>query len=99
MVGIVNQYYQQNVEEESDYYDRFITHLKFLGQRLFGGKIGDKEEKEDELCDMICAKYHEDYLCAQQIKEFIEDTFQKKIPKNEIMYLTIHLKRITMSLD
>ena len=42
VVNIVSEYLNIELQEESLHYARFITHLKFLGQRIFTGQmLGD----------------------------------------------------------
>ena len=38
ILDIIKSYYKIELNEESLYYDRLITHLKFFGQRLFNNK-------------------------------------------------------------
>ena len=40
-----------------------------------------------------CA-YH--YKCAQHIAEYVRNTWHRDLSDEEMMYLTIHLKRINM---
>ena len=44
VVNIVSEYLNIELQEESLHYARFITHLKFLGQRIFTGQmLGDDD--------------------------------------------------------
>lgn len=93
ILDIITSYYHIELNQESLYYDRLITHLKFFGQRLFNNK---KVESEDDLfLEMVKTQYSKDYECALLIKQYIEQTYHKQIGEEEMAFLTIHLRRIT----
>ncbi|WP_235828988.1 BglG family transcription antiterminator LicT [Anaerosacchariphilus polymeriproducens] len=94
---IVKEYYNIEWDEESLHCVRFVTHLKFFGQRLFQNKI----TKDDDIGfqNMVKKRYPKDYGCALKIKEYIEGTFKRKITEEEMVFLTVHLRRITSNSD
>ncbi|MFR6163901.1 MAG: PRD domain-containing protein [Mediterraneibacter gnavus] len=57
-------------ENESVYYYRFVTHLKFLAQRLVTKTTYDEEESE--LFTMVRDKYDQSYQCGERIAKFIQ---------------------------
>lgn len=87
--------YEFNVEfnEESVYYYRFITHLKFFAQRLIEKKVYNDGD-DDELLNIVKVKYKNSYACANKIGEFILDKYDYLISDEEKMYLTVHIERI-----
>lgn len=94
ILEIVTQYYQMEFDEESLHYSRFITHLKFFGQRLFMNKETHSEDKVFQ--EMIKKQYPHDYECAKLIQNHILEMYQKTITEEEMMFLTVHLRRISM---
>lgn len=93
ILEIVRNYYEVELDEESFHYARFITHLKYFGQRLFQNKsVSDVDE---QLQKMIQNNYKKDYQCAEQVKAYIYEKYQWELTGEEVMFLTIHLKRIT----
>ncbi|MFA9378176.1 MAG: BglG family transcription antiterminator LicT [Lachnotalea sp.] len=92
---IIKYYYKIEIDEESINYERFITHLKFFAQRIITNRanLGDDEV----FYNMIKNQYKNDYKCAQKIKGYIETEFKMRVPDEELIYLTVHLKRITSS--
>ena len=46
---------------------------------------------------MIARSCKQHYRCAQCIGEHIRNTYQKDVSSEELIYLTIHLKRIDLS--
>lgn len=94
ILEIVTEYYHMEFDEDSLHYSRFITHLKFFGQRLFK----NKETTSDDVVfqEMIKKQYPKDYECAKLIQEHISKTYNRRITEEEMMFLTVHLRRISM---
>lgn len=92
-LDIIKAFYQIELDEDSLYYDRLVTHLKFFGQRLFSNKEARKEDVV--FCEMVKVQYPKDYKCANLIREYIEETYDKRIGEEELVFLTVHLRRIT----
>ena len=88
----VRNYYRITLDEKSLDYGRFITHLKFLGQRIAcKGTVTDGDEM---LNAMICERYPRDYTCAKRIAAYLEKQFKCKLSEDERAFLTVHLHRI-----
>jgi beta-glucoside operon transcriptional antiterminator len=92
IIKIVKVYYQVELDEESYYYERFITHLKFFSQRLFSNCI----TKDDDVVfqEIIKNQYAKDYTCAVKIRNYIEIMYKKKISEEELIFLTVHLRKV-----
>ena len=82
-------------DEESLHYERFITHLKFLVQRLYRHEL--LKDEEIEFARMMENKYPKEYECSNHIAEYIEKEYGSKIASEEIMFLAIHIKRVCMA--
>ena len=93
VLNIIKDYYKIDFDEESLYYDRLVTHLKFFGQRLFNNE-GPRNEDLIFL-DMVKRQYPNDYRCAELIRQYIEATYKKSVGEEEMAFLTVHMKRIT----
>ncbi|MGM0217391.1 BglG family transcription antiterminator LicT [Enterococcus sp. AZ126] len=94
IINIVKYHYKTDLDEYTLNYERFITHLKFFVQRLFSGIELDKDKDEGFLF-MLKEKYQEEYLCALKIREYIGKEFGRELQEDEMIYLTIHIRRIT----
>lgn len=93
ILKIVRDYYQIPLDESSLNYARFITHLKYFGQRLFQNKsIGDDDVTFQEL---IKNRYPKDYECACILRNYVNEKYKHRISDDEIVFLTVHLRRIT----
>ncbi|MDU5109940.1 MAG: PRD domain-containing protein [Clostridium sp.] len=93
IINIVKYNLGITFDEESVYFYRFITHIKFFAQRLIAGKTYD-DENDDNLLDMIKVKYQDSYKCVNKISEFIYKKYDYIISNEEKLYLTIHIARI-----
>ena len=45
---------------------------------------------------MIKNQYREEYLCVLKIYEYIKKEYDILLTNDEIMYLTIHIRRVVM---
>ena len=74
------------------YYSRFVTHLKFLAQRLFLGQMLNNQE--EEFIDMVTRLYPAEYACSKKIGDYIKEHYGQTITNEELAYLTVHIRRI-----
>ncbi|MBW6411607.1 BglG family transcription antiterminator LicT [Clostridium weizhouense] len=93
ILNIVKYCLNITFDEESVYFYRFITHIKFFAQRLITKKTFD-DENDDSLLSIIKEKYKESYKCVNKITEFIYKKYNYIISNEEKLYLTIHIARI-----
>ena len=93
ILSIVRRYYEIELNQDSLDYERFLTHLKFFGQRLYKNKSAKKEDPVFH--DMIKERYFTDYHCAEVIRDYIQDTFHHEVSADEMVFLTVHLRRIS----
>lgn len=93
IVNIVKYYFSMDFNEDSVYYYRFITHLKFFAQRLTSGKTY-RDDGDDGLLEVIRVKYKNAYNCVQTITRFIVQKYEYVLSNEEVLYLTIHIARI-----
>ena len=83
------------LDEKSLHYERFVTHIKFLLQRIYRKELLPNEE--EELARMMQEKYPKEYACSRKIAAYIEDTADCRLSGEEVMYLAIHIRRVTMA--
>ncbi|MFJ9288455.1 BglG family transcription antiterminator LicT [Bacillus halotolerans] len=92
ILSIVKYHFNIEFDEESLHYYRFVTHLKFFAQRLFNGTY--LESQDDFLLETVKEKYHRAYDCTKKIKAYMEQEYEHKFTRDELLYLTIHIERI-----
>ena len=93
IIHIIKYTCRVSFDEESVYYYRFITHLKFL-QRGFTAHTTCHEEGNDKLLEVVREQYQESYQCVRKITDFIVRNYDYCLSGEEQLYLTIHIERI-----
>ncbi len=93
ILTIVKYHFQMELDEYSLHYERFITHLKFFVQRVFSGTEIDDEEKSFIL--MLKEQYPNEYRCALKVRDYMRKEFAQDLSEDELIYLTIHIRRVT----
>ncbi|SCP97276.1 BglG family transcription antiterminator LicT [Anaerobium acetethylicum] len=95
VLGIVREHFKAEIDERTLHYERFITHLKFLAQRVVKSELLDN--KETEFRSMIEKLYPEEYKCSEEIAQYIGEHFQHQITGEELAYLTVHIRRVVLA--
>ncbi|MDN6070477.1 MAG: PRD domain-containing protein [Lactococcus plantarum] len=93
ILTIVRYHFNIELNESTIHYERFVTHLKFFIQRMLSGRHLD--EDDDDFLMMLKTKYKAEYLCTLKISDYFQNNYQLTLTTDEIMYLTIHIRRIT----
>lgn len=94
-IEIAEFYYHKSFRKTVSY-ERFQLHLKYLAQRLMQNtELPITLSKDSAFVNIIRKTCREDYKCAKCIEEYIVKTFQKDINEDEIITLTIHLKKMS----
>lgn len=92
VLEVVKEYFKVELDEQSLHYDRFITHLRFLAQRVFTEERMEFDNLEfQEMIDRICP---EEYACSQQVKALIQREYGHEVTEEEMAYLALHICRI-----
>lgn len=91
--NIVKYKFNITFDEDSAYYYRFITHLKFFAQRLVKNNTYE-DSGDDDLLDVIKVKYKNSYDCVNKVAQFIQSKYDYTLSNEEKLYLTIHIERV-----
>lgn len=94
MANIVRYHFQIDLDEYSLHYERFITHLKFLAGRVLAGV--ELHDDNAAFLQVLKEQYREAYLCSLKIRDYIKKEYDKDLTQDELVYLTVHINRITM---
>ena len=92
VLEVVREYFSIELDEQSLSYERFITHLRFLAQRVFTGEHMNLDNLEFQ--EVIDRLYPEEYACSQKIQALIKLQNRLQITEEEVAYLALHIKRI-----
>lgn len=93
ILNIVRHHFGLDYDEESLEYYRFITHLKFFAQRILNGVPASTYE--NTLFQMVKEQYAQSFACVEKIKMYIGKIYGRDLNDEEMLYLTIHIQRIT----
>ncbi len=94
ILNIVKDHFDMELDETSVNYERFVTHLRFFGMRYMR-KERLSDSIEDFFHKQIKLKYSEAYKCTKKVSKFLKTEFGWKISKEEEVYLTVHIHRVT----
>lgn len=81
------------LDESSLHYERFMTHIKFLMQRIYRKELLSSEDRELSL--LMQRKYPREYQCSLKVAEYIMQATGSRLSEEEIMYLSVHIRRVT----
>lgn len=90
--NIVKYHYKKEFDVQSVYYYRFITHLRFLAQRLITRIPYDSNEMAS-LYGPFKDKYPEATACTMKIASFLKKKYDYSLSDEETMYLSVHIIR------
>lgn len=94
VLNIVKYNFKMELDETSINYERFLTHLRFFAIR-FIRKERMADSEDNFLYEQLKSKYHESFQCSQKIKIYLVKSYNWSISKDEEMYLTLHIQRVT----
>ncbi|MEQ6278476.1 transcriptional antiterminator BglG [Kluyvera cryocrescens] len=86
--------YQLRLEynEESLSYQRFVTHLKFFAQRMLTRTV--VEDDDASLHSAVKDNYAKAWKCAETVALHLQNSYQRSLTTEEIMFLAIHIERV-----
>lgn len=94
VLEIVKQEFHMELDEMSLNYERFITHLRFLSQRIYSRELLANDNHE--FYEMVEKMYPEECACSRKIANHIQKTYEHNVSDEEISYLAVHIKRVRM---
>lgn len=72
---------------------RFMTHLKFLAQRIFKNEMF-QDDKMIDMYDYLINNHSKNEEYLDKLNKYIEKEFKYKLDKSEKVYLLVHLTKI-----
>ena len=89
---IVQLYYKKQIDEDSINYSRFAVHMQYFLQRLLEDKM--LENGVATIYDSVAREQKNAAGCVSQIQKYIRNFLKKEIPKEEQIYLIVHIARV-----
>ncbi|WP_096440669.1 glucose PTS transporter transcription antiterminator GlcT [Alteribacter populi] len=83
-----------NIDKQSIHYARLVSHLRRVIDRVIDNESVDVHEK---LAEVLKTEYPVCYNLSWKLVKIIQQTIRKPISETEIIYITIHLQRLTTS--
>lgn len=93
LLQIIQIHFNMHLDEKSLNYERLVTHVRYFAHRLFAGEL--VENSDDTLYEQVRAVYPKCYDCVCKICDYFKMKYHSSIPKEEMMYLMLHIGRVT----
>lgn len=94
LLTIIRRFYKIEFDEDSLTYFRLLTHLKFFAQRMLSDTQSETRG-ENQLFNVVKEKYSNSFACVEKIYKFIYKNYEYELSQDEMLYLTIHIEKIT----
>ncbi|OOM74951.1 transcription antiterminator LicT [Clostridium puniceum] len=94
LLTIIRRFYKIEFDEDSLTYFRLLTHLKFFAQRMLS-ETQSETRGENQLFNVVKEKYSSSFTCVEKIYKFIYNNYKYELSQDEMLYLTIHIEKIT----
>ncbi|MGV6477856.1 BglG family transcription antiterminator LicT [Pantoea agglomerans] len=92
ILQLVKYQLQLEYNESSLSYQRFVTHLKFFAQRMLTRTVVDDDDVS--LHAAVKDNYPKAWKCAVKIAQLLQQSYQRELTAEEIMFLAIHIERV-----
>lgn len=89
-IANIVRYSQNNMDENT--FQRFVTHVKYFGERIVSGNMLNNET--DEITSLVNQENLNSYNVLDKIIEYLTNQENTKITKEEEAYLLLHLNRL-----
>ena len=93
IINIIKYTFRVEFNEDSIYYHRFVTHLKFFAQRIIDGQVYLSES--DDIFEVFKGKYTDSYECVVKIAHYLLTQYRYTLNTDEQLYLILHIEKIT----
>ncbi len=91
MIQSITGYLQITVEEDDIAYQRLITHLRFVLERINRYEL---RTIDVEMLEMIKKKFPISFRCATEVAKELSLLHEVTLPEEELGYITLHIERL-----
>lgn len=92
VVKLVKEHFSKELNETSLNYQQFISHLRFLSQRIVAKEPSNY--LDEGFSHAISRMYPYEYECGLKVRDYILETYRYQLVDEEIACLAIHIKRL-----
>lgn len=84
----------KKIDKSTLNYARFVTHLKFMIERV---KKGDSLKVPSDIIELVKDKHFACYALSWKLAKIVQQQIRAKVSEEEIILLSLHLFRFTMN--
>lgn len=92
LINLVVFSLNRTIDTKSIHYLRFVTHVKYFVERYFSGSM--LADDDGVLFAHVSATNPRELEIARKIASYMEKTYGKPLPQQELLYLLIHIARL-----
>jgi len=92
ILNIIKYIFKIKINEKTNNYHRFITHLKFFAQRITKHEVINNHD--DLYIDILLQKQSKTHDCVETIADFVNKNYSHTMSKSEKFYLIIHIDNV-----
>jgi len=81
-------------DKQSSQIYRLMIHLNFYAMRVLENDTDNESVIDSELYNVIKERYSDDFSIAQDVSKYVETKYHYETTKDEVSFLTIHIRRI-----
>lgn len=94
IVKIIQSLFNIVLNKSSIHYSRFVTHIRYFMNRQLRNQTFIAEN-DNGLYRIIQEQYPKSFACGLIIRDMLKNEYQMVIRDDELLYLVIHIQRIT----
>ncbi|MGM0219424.1 beta-glucoside operon transcriptional antiterminator [Enterococcus sp. AZ126] len=94
IVKIIQSLFNIVLNKSSIHYSRFVTHIRYFMNRQLRNQAFIAEN-DNGLYRIIQEQYPKSFACGLIIRDMLKNEYQMVIRDDELLYLVIHIQRIT----
>lgn len=94
IIEIIQEAYQQELDQESPEYMRFITYIRFFIVRMHERKATGQNDLDADFYQLIQQKYSSLLEVVQKISEYLEGKCQVQVSREDKVFLALNLLRL-----
>ncbi|MDR2070595.1 MAG: PRD domain-containing protein, partial [Treponema sp.] len=98
IIGIIKDHFHITFDEEAFDVMPFVLHLRNLVLKYMVHPDQKAQKADDELYALVTKRYPEVSACCNRICVYLRDTRGWELLRNDLLFLTLHIKRITENL-
>ena len=91
VIGLIEKREDITIDRSGFNASRFITHMEYLLARIRNNET--LENNNDKLFNNLKQEYRETYLCAEDVRTYLQQKTGKNLGSEEMSYLMLHIER------